>query len=252
MHRGARQNADHGRLGLGRAVAGRPDDDVVLRDRRAGRAQRGDRGAPGRHAEDEQAGRAGGVHLGHLRIGGEHAGGAGGELDHAPGAGIDGDHVLHRHPDDIGCPGLRRASTRQARQEARHPKRPARTGASTAMDSAVAASRCFIRSGSPCSLKDLGTAELWCRRCCGAAAQCRGHVAAPGDSIVRPWRRGRGFRPTVAAVPRSPARTATTESERWPSLAATMTRSASAGVTSRVTVFTACDSGLSDVAPWIS
>ena len=29
---------------------------------------------------------------------------------HAPGAGIDGDHVLHRHPDDIGCPGLRRAS----------------------------------------------------------------------------------------------------------------------------------------------
>ena len=32
------------------------------------------------------------------------------------------------------------------------------------MASAAADSRCFIRSGSPCSLKGLGTAELWCRR----------------------------------------------------------------------------------------
>ena len=35
---------------------------------------------PGEDAEDEQAGRAGGPHLGHLGIGGEHAGRAAAEL----------------------------------------------------------------------------------------------------------------------------------------------------------------------------
>ena len=94
-HGTAGQHAVDGRFGFPRAVAGWPDDHVVLRDRRAGGVKCRDRGASRGDAEDEQAGRAGRPDLGHLGIGGEHAGGTADELDHAPAAGVDRHDVLH-------------------------------------------------------------------------------------------------------------------------------------------------------------
>ena len=83
---------------------------------------------------------------------------------------------------------------------------------------------------------------------------CSAEDTSPPQVIPLPGR-GEGAMfsgPALAAGTPGACAKATTERERWPSLAPTTTRSASAGVTSRVTVRTACVSGLSDVAPWIN
>ena len=62
---------------------------------------------------------------------------------HAPCAGIEGYHVLRRQPDDIGCPACGAPfDAAGAAGGIGSRGRPARADTSTAMDSAVAASRC--------------------------------------------------------------------------------------------------------------
>jgi hypothetical protein len=64
------------------------DQDLVLRQEMTGGVESGDGRAPWCYAEDEQRSRAGGPHLGHLRVGDEDVGGGAAEADNTTATGL--------------------------------------------------------------------------------------------------------------------------------------------------------------------